>query len=203
VWSRLSAHLQPFFLALLRARILTFFFYKKYCILTCGDKRESYWLLLDLCLSLSGSLWLSVTPSLALTATLWHTLALSGSLLLSNFAYTALDRLTGPLLGSHRSSSRGWRNLLRPPALTPFLGHPVVIFTFSLWPPSSIQSLPYYEVIIVGIIQNPVVVCIVLYPLFSVHLLASPHIWNRPLKSSTSSDHYLNPIPLSKRIWSQ
>ena len=25
-----------------------------------------------------------------------------GSLLLSNFAYTALDRLTGPLLGSHR-----------------------------------------------------------------------------------------------------
>ena len=27
---------------------------------------------------------------------------LSGSLLLSNFAYTALDRLTGPLLGSHR-----------------------------------------------------------------------------------------------------
>ena len=31
-----------------------------------------------------------------------HTLALSGSLLLSNFAYTALDRLTGPLLGSQR-----------------------------------------------------------------------------------------------------
>ena len=60
------------------------------------------WLLLDLSLSLSGSLWLSVTPTLALTATLWHTLALSGSLLLSNFAYTALDRLTGPLLGSHR-----------------------------------------------------------------------------------------------------
>ena len=37
-----------------------------------------------------------------LSATLWHTLALPGSLLLSNFAYTALDRLTGPLLGSHR-----------------------------------------------------------------------------------------------------
>ena len=40
--------------------------------------------------------------SLALTATLWDTLALSGSLLLSNLAYTALDWLTGPLLGSHR-----------------------------------------------------------------------------------------------------
>ena len=39
---------------------------------------------------------------LALTATLWLTLALLGSLLLSNFAYTALDRLTGPLLGSQR-----------------------------------------------------------------------------------------------------
>ena len=35
----------------------------------------------------------------ALTATLWHTLALSGSLLLSNFAYTA--RFTGSLLSSH------------------------------------------------------------------------------------------------------
>ena len=66
----------------------------------------SLWLLLDLSLSLSGSLWLSVTPTLAalaLTATLWHTLALSGSLLLSNFAYTVLDRLSGPLLSSqHR-----------------------------------------------------------------------------------------------------
>ena len=51
---------------------------------------------------------------------------------------------------------------------------PTLALTFSLWPPSSIQSLPYYEVIIVGIIQNPVVVCIVLYPLFSIHLLASP-----------------------------
>ena len=39
---------------------------------------------------------------MALTATLWHTLALTGSLLLSNFAYAALDRLTVPLLGSHR-----------------------------------------------------------------------------------------------------
>ena len=57
---------------------------------------------MDLSLSLSGSLWLSVTPTLALTATLWHTLALSGSPLLSNFAYTALDRFIGPLLGSHR-----------------------------------------------------------------------------------------------------
>ena len=48
--------------------------------------------LLDLSLSLSGSLWLSATP----------TLALSGSLLLSNFAYTVLDRLSGPLLCSQR-----------------------------------------------------------------------------------------------------
>ena len=76
-------------------------------------------------MSLSGSLWLSVTPtlalsdshsdshwlSLALTATLWHTLALSGSLLHSNFAYAALDRLTGPLLGSHR---RGHYDALYP-----------------------------------------------------------------------------------------
>lgn len=55
------------------------------------------------CLSmLKCSLWLPLWLSLALTATLWHTLALPGSLLLSNFAYTALDRLTGPLLCSHR-----------------------------------------------------------------------------------------------------
>ena len=64
------------------------------------------WLLLDLSLSLSCSLWLSVTPTLALTCfsptTIWHTLALSGSLLLSNFVYTVLDRLSGPLLGSQR-----------------------------------------------------------------------------------------------------
>ena len=39
---------------------------------------------------------------MALTATLWLTLALSGSLLLSNFAYTVLDRLSGPLLDSQR-----------------------------------------------------------------------------------------------------
>ena len=37
---------------------------------------------------------------MALTATLWHTLALFCSLLLSNFAYTVLDRLSGPFLGS-------------------------------------------------------------------------------------------------------
>ena len=62
-------------------------------------------LLLALSLSFSGFLWLSVTPTLALTGShchSWHTLALSGSLLLSNFAYTVLDRLSGPLLGSHR-----------------------------------------------------------------------------------------------------
>ena len=63
----------------------------------------SLWLLLDLSLSLSGSLWLTVTPTLALIATLCHTLALSGSLLLSNFAYTVLDWLSAPLLGSQRS----------------------------------------------------------------------------------------------------
>ena len=39
---------------------------------------------------------------MALTSTLWLTLTLSGSLLLSNFAYTVLDRLSGPLLGSQR-----------------------------------------------------------------------------------------------------
>ena len=43
VWSRLSAHLQPFFRLL--ARILTIFD-KKYHILTCCDKRESYLVLL-------------------------------------------------------------------------------------------------------------------------------------------------------------
>ena len=58
----------------------------------------SLWLSLALCDSHSGSHCLP----LALTATLWQTLALSSSLLLSNFAYTALDRLTGPLLDSHR-----------------------------------------------------------------------------------------------------
>ena len=73
----------------------------------------SLWLSMALCDSHSGSLWLPLALtyslrlslhwlSLALTATLWHTLALSGSLLLSNFAYKAVDRLTGPLFGSHR-----------------------------------------------------------------------------------------------------
>ena len=65
----------------------------------------SLWLLLALSLSLSSSLWLSVTPNLAPTgshSTLWLTLALSGSLLLSNFAYTVLDQLSWPLLGSQR-----------------------------------------------------------------------------------------------------
>ena len=55
-----------------------------------------------LSLSFNGSLWLQLWLSVALTATLWHTLVLSGSLLLSNFAYTAFDWLTGPLLGSQR-----------------------------------------------------------------------------------------------------
>ena len=62
----------------------------------------SYWISPCLSLALYGSLWLPFWLSLALTATLWHTLALSGSLLLSYFAYTALDQLTGPLLGSQR-----------------------------------------------------------------------------------------------------
>ena len=44
------------------------------------------WLSMALCDSYSGSHWLS--------------LPLSGSLLLSNFDYTVLDRLSGPLLGS-------------------------------------------------------------------------------------------------------
>ena len=39
VWSRLSSHLQPFFWLI--ACILTTF-HKKYLILTCRDKRESY-----------------------------------------------------------------------------------------------------------------------------------------------------------------
>ena len=62
----------------------------------------SDWISSCLSLTLYGSLWLLLWLTLALTATLWHTLALSGSLLLSNFAYTGLDRLTGSLLGSHR-----------------------------------------------------------------------------------------------------
>ena len=99
----------------LLARILTIS-HKKCHILTCRDKRESYLVLLSLwlslaltgslspCLSLApyGSLWLPLWLSLALTATLWHTLALSGLLLLSNFANTVLDWLSEPLLGSQR-----------------------------------------------------------------------------------------------------
>ena len=38
----------------------------------------SLWLLLDLSLSLSGSLWVSVTPILALTGSHCHSLAYSG-----------------------------------------------------------------------------------------------------------------------------
>ena len=54
-------------------------------------------------MALYGSLWLPLWLSKALTATLWHTLALCGSQLLSNFTYTVLDWLSGPLLGSqHR-----------------------------------------------------------------------------------------------------
>ena len=53
-------------------------------------------------LSLSGSLWLSVTPTLALTGSHCHSVAHAGSLLLFNFAYTVLDRLSEPLLGSQR-----------------------------------------------------------------------------------------------------
>ena len=111
----------------LLARILTIFD-KKYRILMCRDKTESYLIVLQhygsfwLSLAHSGSLllwlspWLSVALtgslpvslpvshwlSLALKATLLHTLALPGSLLLSIFAFTVLDRLSGPLLGSHR-----------------------------------------------------------------------------------------------------
>ena len=48
-----------------------------------------------LLLALSGSHWLSVTPTLALTGSHLHSLAYSGPLWLSNFAYTSLDRLTG------------------------------------------------------------------------------------------------------------
>ena len=43
----------------------------------------SLWLLLDLSLSLSGSLWLSVTPTLALTGSHCHSLAYSGPLWLT------------------------------------------------------------------------------------------------------------------------
>ena len=55
-----------------------------------------------LSLALSGSYWLSVTPTLVPTDSHRHPLAYSGRLLLSNFAFTVLDRLSGPLLGSQR-----------------------------------------------------------------------------------------------------
>ena len=51
----------------------------------------SLWLSMALCESHSDCHWLSL-----------HTLAHSGSLLISIFAYTVLDRLSGPLLSSHR-----------------------------------------------------------------------------------------------------
>ena len=43
----------------------------------------SLWLLLDLSLSLFGSLWLSVTPTLTLTDSHCHSLAYSGPLWLT------------------------------------------------------------------------------------------------------------------------
>ena len=58
---------------------------------------RSYWISPCISLALDGFLWLPLWLSMALTATLWHTLALSGSLLLSNLAYTALDRLSSPM----------------------------------------------------------------------------------------------------------
>ena len=51
-----------------------------------------------LCDSHSGSHWLS----LPLSGILWPSLALSGSLLLANFAFTVLNWLSEPLLGSRR-----------------------------------------------------------------------------------------------------
>ena len=131
VWSRLSAHLQSFhsgslwlFLVVSSSLwfppALTGSLWLSLAL--TGSLPVSLWLSTALCDSLSGFLWLLLTLSgfhllslaptgslpvslwlsLALTATLWHTLALSGSLLLSNFAYTVLHRLSGPLLGSQR-----------------------------------------------------------------------------------------------------
>ena len=77
---------------------------------------SSYWISLCLSLALYGSLWLPLWLSLAPTATPWHTLALSGSLLLSNFAYTVLNLLSGPLLGSQR---RCHADALYPSLVTP------------------------------------------------------------------------------------
>ena len=103
--SQLTAQFMPFFRLI--ARILTFrdkkyriltFRDKKYRILTFCDKTELYLTVLqqnnvEACLrccspALSGSLLLA--------------LALSGSLLLSEFAYNILARLTRPLLSSQR-----------------------------------------------------------------------------------------------------
>ena len=50
----------------------------------------------------SGSLWLSLACSPALSGSPLLALALSGSLLLSEFAYNILARLTRPLLSSQR-----------------------------------------------------------------------------------------------------
>ena len=76
---------------------------------------------LGLSLALSGSYWispsLSLTPTLALTGSHCHSVAHSGSLLLSNFAYTVLDRLSGPLLGSQR---RCYADALSPALLDTF-----------------------------------------------------------------------------------
>ena len=87
-----------------------------------------------------------MTPTLAplaLTATLWHTLALSGPLLLSNFAYTVLDRLSEPLLSSQRGSHAD--------ALSPALdrggwgqnysNHAVIDNAFFIW------ELPKYTIL--------------------------------------------------------
>ena len=93
VWSRLSAHLQPFFQLL--ARILTMFD-KKYRILTCRDKKIVLFKLFcnktmfryacELSLTHSGSLWLFLVVS----SSLWLSLALTGSLPVSLWLSMAL-----------------------------------------------------------------------------------------------------------------
>ena len=75
VWSRLSAHLQPFYLALsvyfnnFRQKIPYFDVSRLKRVLFSLALTESLsgslWLLLALSLSLSGFIWLSVTPTLA------------------------------------------------------------------------------------------------------------------------------------------
>ena len=91
-------------------RILT---WQKWVFFNCFATKQ--------CLSMLKML--SMTPTLALTGSHFHSLAYSGplSLLLSNFTYTALDRLTVPLLGSHRRSHDDalypalvWGNFLSP-----------------------------------------------------------------------------------------